>query len=459
MRMNRIAFKLGIIIVSLLLTVLLSLGFVVDKIFSNMYYQKSEQDVAEMSSHFVEMVHSSKSIPTDLISTMAEFSKVEIFVLDRQGELLGKSSKASNHHVNFITATEINRLLNGESLMINYSTENGESYLISGKPLLDIGGGVLVISSLDIVNSSILEVRQLLCLTGLIGFIIAVGVSFFLSRKMSGPLVQMEKATRKIAAGHLDSRVEVSTRDEIGSLAAAINDLAKDLQRYQDTRTEFFANISHELKTPIMYLEGYANVISKGLYETEEDMKKYLDIISQEAKRLNRLIIDLFDLSKMEEGKLTIYKDAVCINKIIEQVVSKVSMRAENKGITIKNHIDLALIVNGDPGRLEQIFLNLLDNSIRYTKEGSIEISAQQVNNTMVCISVTDTGSGISKEELPFLFERFYRVEKSRSREHGGTGLGLAITKMLVELHNGSIRVSSEAGKGTRFEVYLEKEY
>ncbi|MFD1130647.1 sensor histidine kinase [Paenibacillus provencensis] len=457
--MNRIAFKLGIIIVSLLLVVLLSLGYVVDKIFSNMYYQKAQQDVAEMSSHFVEMVHSSKSIPTDLISTMVEFSKVEIFVLDRQGELLGKSNKASNHHVNFITATEINRLLNGESFMINYSAKNGESYLISGKPLLDIEGGVLVISSLDIVNASILEVRQLLCLTGLIGFIIAVGVSFFLSRKMSGPLVQMEKATRKIAAGHLDSRVEVSTKDEIGSLAAAINDLAKDLQRYQDTRTEFFANISHELKTPIMYLEGYANVISKGLYETEEDMKKYLDIISQEAKRLNRLIIDLFDLSKMEEGKLTLYKDAVCINKIIEQVVNKVSMRAENKGITIKNHIDSTFIVSGDSGRLEQIFLNLLDNSIRYTKEGSIEVSAQQVNNNMVCISVTDTGSGISKEELPFLFERFYRVEKSRSREHGGSGLGLAITKMLVELHNGSILVSSEVEKGTRFEVYLEKEY
>ena len=267
----------------------------------------------------------------------------------------------------------------------------------------------------------------------------------------------MEQATRRIAAGNLDTRVTSVSQDEIGSLAMAINDLAKDLQRYRDTRNEFFANISHELKTPITYLEGYANVVSQELYETEEEKRKYLDIISQEAKRLDRLIAELFDLSKMEEGKIPLTPEPVQVSELLHFVIEKVSMKAAAKGLQIKENIEHSnIFIYGDPHRLQQIFLNLLDNAIRYTQHGSITITVKEKHG-MVCTSIEDTGPGIPEDELPYLFERFYRVEKSRSREHGGSGLGLAIAKKLVELHHGKIQVFSEYGKGTTFEVYLQK--
>ncbi|CAH0119544.1 MULTISPECIES: ATP-binding protein [unclassified Paenibacillus] len=461
MKINRIAVKLSMIIVSLFFILLLLLGYVVDRIFSNFYYEKAHQEVAELSAHFVKMVQSRQGIPTELISTMAEFSKVEIFVVDTQGQLIGKSSKAPINHLEFIRPNEISGMTNGEGILKEYKDDAGRSYLVCGKPILNqldhIQGGVIVISSLDIVKASVMKVRQLLCLSGLAGFLIAVGFSSILSRKMSRPLIQMEEATRQIAAGKLETRVETVSKDEIGSLAQAINDLAEDLQRYRDTRNEFFANISHELKTPITYLEGYANVVSQELYETEEEKRKYLDIISEEAKRLNRLIHDLFDLSKMEEGRIPLSPEPVYVNELLDRVMKKVSMKSEAKGLQlIKKMSEPDLLIYGDSNRLEQIFFNLFDNAIRYTQQGNIVISAKQ-NKGMVCVSVEDSGVGIPPKELPYLFERFYRVEKSRSREHGGSGLGLAIAKKLVEMHDGTIHVFSKYGQGTRFDVCLQK--
>ncbi len=262
----------------------------------------------------------------------------------------------------------------------------------------------------------------------------------------------MEKAARKIAKGDLEVRVQVNSGDEIGSLAHAINDLAVDLQRYRDTRSEFLATISHELRTPMTYLEGYAKVVKEGLYDTVEERNRYLDIIHQETFRLSHLIHDLFELSKMEEGKSGLNLERIDLEEVIENVTLKAELKAREKGLEIKVDLQWGLpMVYADGLRMEQIVLNLVDNAIRYTEKGIITVHIKSANDNKLIIIIEDTGIGIPKHELPNIFERFYRVEKSRSREYGGTGLGLAIVKRLVELQGGTIEVSSEVNRGTRF--------
>ncbi|XOS93376.1 sensor histidine kinase [Brevibacillus laterosporus] len=263
----------------------------------------------------------------------------------------------------------------------------------------------------------------------------------------------MQQATKKIAIGELETRLDIHSKDEIGDLAVAINNLAADLQRYRDTRQEFFANISHELRTPITYLEGYAKVVKNRLYTTEEEKDRYLDIIYQEGVRIQHLVDDLFELAKMEEGKVSLSMEWVDLKDVVDQAVQTVSLKAKEKDLELVVHSSESVpLIRGDGMRMEQIVLNLLENAVRYTEKGHIDVHLHCTSSTLF-LSIEDTGIGIPEDELPYIFDRFYRVEKSRSRLTGGTGLGLSIVKKLVELQGGSIEVSSKRDIGTCFTV------
>ncbi|MOA15029.1 Alkaline phosphatase synthesis sensor protein PhoR [compost metagenome] len=206
-------------------------------------------------------------------------------------------------------------------------------------------------------------------------------------------------------------------------------------------------------------MKGYTKVVKDGLYETEGERDLYLDIIHEEAHRLEHLVEDLFELAKMEEGKITLTLDWIDLKHMAEQAVRRVELKAKEKGLQLKimYHGD-SYRVRGDEKRMEQIMMNLLENAIRYTDEGEITVHVNEdVDGDSAVFIVEDTGIGIPEEELPYVFERFYRVEKSRSRQYGGTGLGLSIVKKLVELHGGKIRITSQPGVGTRCEVRLPR--
>lgn len=180
-----------------------------------------------------------------------------------------------------------------------------------------------------------------------------------------------------------------------------------------------------------------------------------MDIIHQEAHRLQHLVDDLFELAKMEEGKVTLTQEWIDLSQLAEQAVRRVELKAKEKGLLLKLQLSGdAYMIRGDQKRMEQIIMNLLENAIRYTDEGEIIVHMEFAADAATLI-VEDTGIGIPEEELPYIFERFYRVEKSRSRQYGGSGLGLSIVKKLVELHGGKIRMISQPGAGTRCEVQL----
>jgi signal transduction histidine kinase len=458
LKWNRIDLKLGMMIFSLFMVILIILGIVINGIITNFYTKEAHEEANDIATHVSLMLQDNSDSMID-ISTMAEFTGVELFLVDANGLFVESSYKnSSNITEKFPDIWQKSELLEGVMIQKEFTSGN-TLYLLHGKPLMDVThtltGGVYVVSSLESMKDSIRSVRLLLLFAGIGALVLALGLIYILSKKLSRPLLQIEAATRKIAKGELHTRVPVTSDDEIGSLSTAINDLAQELQRYRDSRSEFFANISHELRTPITYLEGYADVLSKGFVENEEEKRKYLTIISQESRRLNIIIQDLFDLSKMEEGRIDLNLEMIDLKLLLENSIHKVELQAKEKGLVIIAHLENTRSVLLDRARMEQVILNLLDNGIRYTLHGSLTITLHQQGKNRI-ITIEDSGPGIPEDELPYIFERFYRVEKSRSRKYGGTGLGLSIVQKLVELQGGSIEVKSTEGKGSVFIISFE---
>ncbi|MEE6449549.1 ATP-binding protein [Gottfriedia acidiceleris] len=230
-----------------------------------------------------------------------------------------------------------------------------------------------------------------------------------------------------------------------------------ELKKLEQVRKDFFANVSHELKTPITSIKGFTETLLDGAMENDELCKNFLSIILTESDRMQTLIQDLLDLSKIEQQNFKLDLAEVSAKQVIEDVQQMLNQKAEEKNIDFKLYLNSPLVVYADALRLKQVIINLVDNAIHYTPAGGkVFITASETNEHIV-LKVNDTGVGIGKEDISRIFERFYRVDKARSRNSGGTGLGLAIVKHLVEAHKGKIEVESKLGHGTSFIVTLNK--
>ncbi|MGG6313716.1 two-component system histidine kinase PnpS [Paenibacillus macerans] len=233
-----------------------------------------------------------------------------------------------------------------------------------------------------------------------------------------------------------------------------------DIRRLERMRSEFVANVSHELKTPIAAVKGFAETLLAGGVKDEETARSFLQIIYDEGDRLNRLIGDILELSKIESKRVPLEYAPIQLKELFDSIYEVLLPAANKKSITMGHGIPEHLFIEGDEDRLRQIFMNLLSNAISYSLEGGrVRVEAEIINEggeeEKVRFLVSDTGIGIPKKDLPRIFERFYRVDKARSRSSGGTGLGLSIVKHLVELHHGTIRVESKVGEGTTFILEL----
>lgn len=231
-----------------------------------------------------------------------------------------------------------------------------------------------------------------------------------------------------------------------------------ELKKLEQMRKDFVANVSHELKTPVTSIKGFAETLMDGAMNNQQTLEAFLSIILKESERLQTLIQDLLELSKIEQQGFKLNLQQVDINKLLDEVNDLLTGRAQAKHIKLEyNRLSKPVFINGDLDRLKQVFINLVSNSINYTPEdGHVEVVLQD-NDEYVRIHVIDSGVGIEKEEIPRIFERFYRVDRARSRNSGGTGLGLAIVKHLVEAHHGNIIVRSDIGKGSEFIIELKK--
>lgn len=307
MKWNSIVVKLGASILLLVLAILLPLGFIMNQIFSGFYFSKVQEQIDDLSSRYADSINSLDIQHLKMFELLATMTDQEIIIVNDQGIVVANSGVPSLPKGEKINSDEFILLANNSIIQSEYYDKtNNRRYLSTGRPISSDNvfiGGIFVLASIEDMYQSVDMIEKSVILAGTGAIFLALGFTFILSRKLSNPLLEMEKATRKIAKGDLNTRVSKGTKDEIGSLATAINDLALELQRYRSNRREFFANISHELQTPITYLEGYANALANNLYQSEEEKTQYLQIIQQEASRMSKLVNDLFELLKWRKGR------------------------------------------------------------------------------------------------------------------------------------------------------------
>ena len=265
-------------------------------------------------------------------------------------------------------------------------------------------------------------------------------------------------ARTAVGRGHRPLRLYVSCMRQDGRIvgALAIVEDITELRRLEQVRTDFAANVSHELKTPLTSIQGFVETLDAGAIDNPEMAHKFLRIIMMETERLTRLINDILSISKLESGDTEVATERIRLDKKAHDVCEMLSIHAADKQVTINNRLnDEPVYIIGNPDRVEQLLINLTENAIKYNKPGG-SVTVQVFSNANEAnVTISDTGIGIAEEHLPRLFERFYRVDKGRSRQMGGTGLGLAIVKHIVRSMNGEIEVQSKLGEGTEFLITL----
>lgn len=299
------------------------------------------------------------------------------------------------------------------------------------------------------------SVNDAIILSVVISLISSISLLFYYSKRTLTPIQRLTEAAKRIREGDLDQEVAVNSKDEVGKLASAFNAMAGELRKQERLRKNMVSDLAHELRSPLTKSHGYLKALKEGKMDPDEEV---IDALYKNSEVLKRLINDLHDLARAEAGKLRMEKEPVLASDLINAALESVQVRLAEKKLNMRVDLPEGVIVNVDPGRIQQVLRNLLDNAITYSPEGEdIFIQGKDMEDR-VKLSITDNGPGIPEGDLQRVFDRFYRVDQSRSRETGGTGLGLTIAREIIQAHGGQIEVESDSGEGTTFSFYLPKE-
>jgi two-component system OmpR family sensor kinase/two-component system sensor histidine kinase BaeS len=292
------------------------------------------------------------------------------------------------------------------------------------------------------------QLQRTLIIAALIAAGAGILIGLVISRTVSRPLSQLAQAARAFAAHNWDQRVTVGGTEEVAEVAFAFNDMADALQQAETQRRNLMADVAHELRTPLTVLQGNLRAMLDGVYPLE---RSEIATLYDETRLLNRLVDDLRELALAEAGQLKLNLHPIDLTPLVAATVTNFMPIAEERDLTLRTTIDRAVEVRADPDRAAQVLRNLIANALWHTPpQGKVAVEAQLIDRGWQ-ISVTDNGEGIAPEDLPHVFDRFYRSDKSRARHTGGSGLGLAIAKSLVEAMGGQIGVESSPGQGSRF--------
>lgn len=304
--------------------------------------------------------------------------------------------------------------------------------------------------------------RNILTVTMLYFLAISCAFAFLIATITSRQIHVLHEGALRLAAGEFDAHVQVQGVDEVADLGRAFNRMSTELgdsfareRRLESERRDLIAAVSHDLRTPLTSIRAMIEAINDGVVTEADAVKRYLGLIQHESEHLGRLIEDLFELVRIDSGNLELRLAVVPLEQLVAEVVDAMRVQAEGKGVMLVARCDEVPAVAVDALRMQRVLTNLIGNAVRHTPPGGQVNVAVRWQNGHVQVEVADTGEGIALEDQPHVFERFYRGEKSRSRENGGAGLGLAIARGIVEAHSGHIRLESRPGQGSRFIVEL----
>ncbi|OEC01656.1 histidine kinase [Lysinibacillus sphaericus] len=389
------------------------------------------------------------------ILLMESRDNTDVVITDRAGKILATSSQHLDIKA-YLQKLGASVPYDGRVLENNWQDEK---YIATVSPIQKQQktiGYVFMFQNTDSIHALMERLNKHFLIVGLVSGLVTIVVIIVLSRKLARPLIEMKEATLKMSNGDFTVDLSTNGQDELSDLANAIQLLSDDLNHLREERKEFLSSIAHELRTPITFIKGYTDILYKRDL-SERDRQKYLRIIIEETNRLSRLIKELFDLAKMDENAFVINKECLHLDDFVASIEAKLRPAFHEKHIDLFVQCEAGLTLLADTIRLEQIILNLLNNALTYCSSGDSTFLQVERNNHCVSIIIKDTGKGIPQKDLPYIFERFYRVDKSRTRANGGLGLGLAIVKELVQAHGGEITVVSEENKGTTFKLLFKE--
>jgi two-component system, OmpR family, sensor histidine kinase ResE len=571
---NSIVAKLWVTIVGMVILVLVLLSVLLQQFFDNYVYEQQAKELSRLS----ESVH--LLIQQNDIFLAQHVARELANVQDAQIVIKAPLSAYPDMRAKYqsFTAAEKSQFLRGEPVIKREQAGGVDTvsvYMVV--PTAGQGPGMQVVSQqVSVLDAPIARMRNLILFASVLGVVMTTGLAFVVSKNLSRPLVQMNRAAEEMAKGRFNSKIQVLTNDEVGRLGRTFNALAEELEqtiaalsmekeqlssilssledgvvatdldgyitlanppallrfksiavaqdvregakrlperlrrimqvavssktsvieelyaegrsimvtmtplfesdgktirgivavfrdvteerRLDRLRKDFIANVSHELRTPLSMMQGYAEALLDEFGDDPEQRRELTSIIHDETLRMKRLVNDLLDLAQLESGHFQMNFDHTDIVALVKKVARKFQALAADRDIQLTGDLpEYPVLVWADEDRMEQVFTNLLDNAIRHTgPAGTVQLTVSEADAT-VQVAVSDTGSGIPEEDIPYIWERFYKADKARTRGSSGTGLGLAITRHIVLEHRGDIQVQSKLGEGTTFVVTIPK--
>lgn len=462
--------SMGIVILSFVM-----LGSVM-MIFFGRYWRQEKRDlltqnamaISQVARRFLtERTEDQYTLETEMLrsflGTFSQTANADIFITDLSGKvLLGNYFNSGLESPDAVAPYAVSQA--AKSRYEGSGTLGGmypTNYFVIGVPMVtETGtcvGAVFASTSAATVNDYQTEAFKIF----LVAAAAALAVTFCFvgafAYRMVKPLRQMSAAARSFGDGDFSVRVPVTSNDELGQLAISFNNMANSLTNSEGMRRSFIANVSHELKTPMTTIAGFIDGILDGTIPKEEE-GKYLRVVSDEVKRLSRLVKSMLDLSRIDSGEMKIHPVNFNLTDTVFTTLLTFEQKIEERGLEILGLEDARpQMVYGDQDLLHQVVYNLIENAVKFTNPGgSITFQiCDSIDRTSVAIE--NTGPGIAPEELPMIFDRFYKTDKSRSRDKNGMGLGLYIVKTIIKLHGGDISVSSVEKEYCRFEFYIPK--
>lgn len=388
----------------------------------------------------------------ELVEELGSETGTRIAVVALDGEVLADSDPGAalpEQSRSFLDPSELLESFEGEVVFGEDDEFQVDSDFFEDAPepaLLYLGYGVD-----ELVNSGDLDLQALL-LSGLALVALAGGLSFLVASRVSGPVRRLITAVDRLAEGDLGQRVPDGGGGEVGSLATSFNAMAQDLQSSEVARSNMVSDVAHELRNPVGVLQGSLEAAQDGLFEIDHAL---VDSLHDETLHLSRLVEDLQQLALADAGALAVHPVQTDVGDLVTQVANSHLQAATDTGLSLSTLVKGSIVADVDPTRIHQVVSNLLANAIAYTPEGGTVTTRALIDGAEVVISISDTGVGLSAEELPKVFDRFWRADQSRTRATGGSGVGLSICKELVESHSGTITAVSEPGVGSTFTVRL----
>lgn len=447
--------KLWVLFAGISLAGIALLMFVAYSVYDAVYVDAERQQLHELAEAVRGAYLTEDAAELEGIISFLEASGLNALAIDDPmvlGAALPLQAPEGDVIINF---EERERLAQGQAVVIERRNAYVDADLIGvALPVVEEGNLRAIVFAyrpVSELSQAFMNVLPILLAAGLLALAALYAIHRRIQKEFIEPVVQLRNASDAMASGRFEGGSQPAVHNEVGDLARSFSAMAASIRQEDEKKREFLQNLSHELRTPLSYVKGYSEM----LLQPDAEHRTIAAILYRESERMERMVSQILDLTKLEGGSERMSRDLLALSEIALSAIDNTAVKWRGRKQRLEANLDEEILVYGDEDRLLQVLVNLLDNAIAYTPEGGVITVSLRAESGEAVLEVGDSGPGIPEQHLPYIADRFYRVEKGRTRSGGGAGIGLSIVKEIAELHGGRLIVESSAGNGTRVQIWL----